>query len=190
MGEKTVARSTLGNKPFSEGVKAFQRADYNGARKYFEQASIYSGFRKKSIYYLLQIDLKEGKYAKVRNTLETSEYLDEMEFISLYGLLESLETNFLASRNYYQQCLSYYKTRSSSIVCLAKIHMQLCEYEEAKRMLSKVGKDDDLYYQAMFVLCDLAILECNYKKGLSILSSLSLKEMPPYLRTSYQYKKY
>ena len=102
MGEKKVARSTLGNKPFSEGVKAFHRADYNGARKYFDQASIYSGFRKKSIYYLLQIDLKEGKYAKVRNTLETSEYLDEMEFISLYGLLESLETNFLASRNYYQ----------------------------------------------------------------------------------------
>ena len=67
-----MARSALGSDTFSKGMRAFQKEDYLVSRKYFEQASLYSNYRRLASYYLLKIDLKEGKYKKVRNTLEAN----------------------------------------------------------------------------------------------------------------------
>ena len=59
---------------YFKGIEFWNNNDYRNARYYFEMAYKYNGeLNDLSLSKLIQIDLREGKYAKVRNLLKNNQ---------------------------------------------------------------------------------------------------------------------
>lgn len=120
---------------YFKGIEFWNNNDYINARYYFEKAYKYNGeFGDLSLSKLIQIDLREGKYAKVRNLLWNNQS-DAIEFKQVYGLLENIENNFEKSKTYYSQCMIDPDMQNKSLLAIAKLYIQTGDNEVARKML-------------------------------------------------------
>lgn len=160
--------------------------DYIKSRYYFEMAYQYNGeFRNLALSKLIQIDLREGKYAKVRNLLRTNQS-DAVEFKQVYGLLENIENNFEKSKTHYSQCMVDPNMQSKSLLAIAKLYIQTGDNEVARKMLETLQLNRKFYIQSTIGLVCLNILEENYKDAYKFLKSINLERLTPKLLQHYQ----
>lgn len=171
---------------YFKGIEFWNNNDYRNARYYFEMAYKYNGeLNDLSLSKLIQIDLREGKYAKVRNLLKNNQS-DIIEFKQVYGLLENIENNFEKSKTYYSQCMIDPDMQNKSLLAIAKLYIQTGDNEVAKKMLETLQLNRKFYIQSTIGLVCLNILEENYRDAYRYLKSINFDCLTPKLLQHYQ----
>lgn len=168
---------------YFKGIEFWNNNDYRNARYYFEMAYKYNGeLNDLSLSKLIQIDLREGKYAKVRNFLRNNQS-DIIEFKQVYGLLEN---NFEKSKTYYSQCMIDPDMQNKSLLAIAKLYIQTGDKEVARKMLETLQLNRKFYIQSTIGLVCLNILEENYRDAYRCLKSINSDHLTPKLLQHYQ----
>lgn len=171
---------------YFKGIEFWNNNDYRNARYYFEMAYKYNGeLNDLSLSKLIQIDLREGKYAKVRNLLKNNQS-DIIEFKQVYGLLENIENNFEKSKTYYSQCMIDPDMQNKSLLAIAKLYIQTGDNEVARKMLETLQLNRKFYIQSTIGLVCLNILEENYRDAYRYLKSINFDCLTPKLLQHYQ----
>lgn len=171
---------------YFKGIEFWNNNDYRYARYYFEMAYKYNGeLNDLSLSKLIQIDLREGKYAKVRNLLKNNQS-DIIEFKQVYGLLENIENNFEKSKTYYSQCMIDPDMQNKSLLAIAKLYIQTGDNEVARKMLETLQLNRKFYIQSTIGLVCLNILEENYRDAYRYLKSINSDRLTPKLLQHYQ----
>ena len=171
---------------YFKGIEFWNNNDYRYARYYFEMAYKYNGeLNDLSLSKLIQIDLREGKYAKVRNLLKNNQS-DIIEFKQVYGLLENIENNFEKSKTYYSQCMIDPDMQNKSLLAIAKLYIQTGDNEVARKMLETLQLNRKFYIRSTIGLVCLNILEENYRDAYRYLKSINPDRLTPKLLQHYQ----
>lgn len=171
---------------YFKGIEFWNNNDYINARYYFEKAYKYNGeFGDLSLSKLIQIDLREGKYAKVRNLLRNNQS-DAIEFKQVYGLLENIENNFEKSKTYYSQCMIDPDMQNKSLLAIAKLYIQTGDNEVARKMLETLQLNRKFYIQSTIGLVCLNILEENYRDAYKYLKAINSERLTSKLLQHYQ----
>lgn len=171
---------------YFKGIEFWNNNDYRNARYYFEMAYKYNGeLNDLSLSKLIQIDLREGKYAKVRNLLKNNQS-DIIEFKQVYGLLENIENNFEKSKTYYSQCMIDPDMQNKSLLAIAKLYIQTGDNEVARKMLETLQLNRKFYIQSTIGLVCLNILEENYRDAYRYLKSINSDRLTTKLLQHYQ----
>ena len=162
-----------GKKDYLNGVGNFYRKHYSKARKCLEKASLDPVYRQKAFKELMYIDLKEGKYASVRERLEKN----IVSNFYIYGLLESIEYNYEASIKHYNNCIINNETSDKVIIDLARVYMQMGDYEVAQDLFNSLLNDDKYYIEIMIDLVCLSILKEDYDAAFKTFSSIDKSKL-------------
>lgn len=170
---------------YLSGMDCWRNNDYINARSWFEISYNNPEFRNESLFKLIQIDLREGKYAKVRNLLRNNQS-DAIEFKQVYGLLENIENNFEKSKTYYSECMIDPDMQNKSLLAIAKLYIQTGDNEVARKMLETLQLNRKFYIQSTIGLVCLNILEENYKDAYKYLKSINSERLTPKLLQHYQ----
>lgn len=171
---------------YFEGMEFWNNNDYINARYWFEIAHKYNGeYCDLSLSKLIQIDLREGKYAKVRNLLRENQS-NAIEFKQVYGLLENIENNFEKSKTYYSECMVDPEMQNKSLLAIAKLYIQTGDNGVARKMLETLQLNRRFYTQSTIDLVCLNILEKNYKDAYKYLKSIDSQRLTPKLLQHYQ----
>lgn len=173
------------NELYLKGLNYFKNNDFINARHWLTRAYLETDEKELSLIKLLNIDLKEGKYNKVRNLLQEQGPNLTIEIKQIYGLLESIENNFESSKKYYSECMQVPSMQNKSLLALAKLYIQMGDYEIARNMLKTLQLNKNFYVQSTFNLVCLNILEHNYKEGKSLLENIDEQKLPPKLGKHY-----
>lgn len=171
---------------YFKAIEYLSNNDYIKSRYYFEIVYQYNGkFGDLALSKLIQIDLKEGKYAKARNLLKTNQS-NAIEIKQAYGLLENIENNFEKSKSYYSQCMIDPDMQNKSLLAIAKLCIQTGDNEVARKMLETLQINRQFYIQSTIGLVCLNILEENYKDAYKLLKSININQLTPKLFQHYQ----
>ena len=85
---------------FFNGQKCWNNSDYIKARYWFKISYHDDNFKIESLSKLIQIEIREGKYAKAREILNKNQDINSPVLKQIYGLLENIENNFEQSKKY------------------------------------------------------------------------------------------
>lgn len=171
-------------------VKAFdflKKENNIEARKCLELAytSENPDIKNKALINLLYLDLKEGKYAKVRKFLEELGSIDNLELIRIYGLLELIEYNYTASNLYFNQCLKEPNMQFKTLLSLAKNYTHMGDFELANHIYETLLVQPNISHDAIFGLVGIKMLQHNYGGALDILKRLDKSTLPANLKKRY-----
>lgn len=154
---------------YIKGIDCWNNHDFIEARKWLEISAKDLNYQKASLLKLMKIDLKEGKYAKVRRSLQKNNIL---EFKKIYGLLEKIEYNFAASMQYYNECLQDPNMQYSSLFSIARLYIQMGDYDIARKILETLQLNSKFYIVATIELIQLNVLEKDFNYAYKLLKSL------------------
>ena len=171
---------------YFNGLDFWNNNDYINARYWFKQSYNNPGFRDKSLSKLIQIDLREGKYAKVRELLEENRDNSSIELKQVYGLLENIENNFEASKKYYSQCMIDPDMQNKSLLAISKLYIQTGDNEVARKMMETLQLNSRFNIQSTIGLVCLNILEQNYVDAYKLLNTIDEKRLTPKLSQHYK----
>lgn len=174
-------------KTYFKGMNYYNRNDYINARKYFELSYHTPGFMTDSLYRLLQIDLREGKYAKARMLLNANKDNHSLKLKKIYGLLENIENNFKTAKKYYNECLLEPKLQNKALLSIAKLYIQTGDNEIAKKMLETLQLNPNYEIQAIISLICLNILEQDYQEAKRLLQEIDVKKLTPKVSQHYKF---
>ena len=138
-----------------------------------------------SFDYTIKINnyIENGNYFLARKLLEEKYYYNSVVLNQLYGLLETVENNYYRSKKYYNNCLGFRKRQLSTLLSLAKTHIQLGDYDIAKEILVNLQRKDKYYFRATINLIYLNILVNDYEQAYYLLENL--KEIPDDFMRNY-----
>lgn len=177
------SQNTDYNQIVSNGLKCYDLGDYVNARKWFNISINNPKYRDISLLKLIKIEIKEGKYKVAREILKNAP-INNILVTKLYGLLENIEYNFEASKDYYGKCMRQESLQYKSLLSIAKIYMQLGDYEIARKMFETLRLTKDYYIRASTGLFSCSILEGDYKSAKKIVDEIDFKYI---LGTSKKY---
>lgn len=160
--------------------------DYNQARCWTEMSYKNQKFKDLSLLKSIQIDLREGKYAKARKLLEDNSENNSFELKKIYGLLENIENNFEISKRYYSECMLDPKMQDKSLLSIAKLYIQTGDNDVARKMLETLQFNEKFNIQSTISLICLNILEQNYKYAYRLLETIDCSKLTPKLRQHYK----
>ena len=159
---------------YYKGIYYLNNKNYTLAREQFEIARKSPRFQENSLYYLIRIDLKEGKFASAREIL-TKNQSKALCFKEAYGALETCENNFIASRKSYRKCLVEKKHREYISLALSRVYLQLGEHQTALQILEYLQENENFNLQATYALIYLYIRIKNYDQAAATLRSIDTK---------------
>ncbi|MCM1370549.1 MAG: hypothetical protein NC181_01480 [Clostridium sp.] len=173
------------SKIYNEAMIFLNSYDYASARKRFEYLCKKNGdFCNQARIKLVKIDIKEGKYARVRNILNNSK-IHSTEIKFYYGLLENIEYNFERSKKYYSECMKDPSFQYKALISLTKLYTQTADYDIARNMYETLCLNEKFYVQAMFGLVCLNFLEKRYDEANRLLKSIDESTLTPKLLAHY-----
>lgn len=172
---------------FNKGLEFWNEHDFINSRKCFEISIEHPTLREKTLYKLIQIELREGKYVKARCLLEKNDGLNSVILKPLYGLLESIENNFELSKKYYSECMVIPDMQFQSLLAMAKLYVQTGDYLVARKMYETLQLNVHYKIQATTGLINLEILQGNYKEALELLKTINHKGLTPKLLEHYRH---
>ncbi len=172
---------------YFNGIICFQKGNYTYARKWFEISYNDPKFRDDSLFQIIEIYLKEGKYDKARKLLEENSDNQTIRIKQLYGLLENIEYNFNASKRYYGECMSDSKMQNKSLLSIAKLYMQTGDTEVARKMFETLQLNKHFKGQSTIDLVCLNILEREYKDAERLFKKINETELPQKLSYNYRF---
>ena len=171
---------------YSQGMKYFRQSNFTEARKKFNISINDPNYKNSSFLRLIQIEIKEGKYSIARQMLDANK--DEYKSISkdLYGLLESVEYNYEASKKYYDELMMNPDTQYLSLLKIAQLHMQTGDYDAAKLIIKSLRLMPQYYTRATFNLIFLAMIKHDYLEAQKLLSEIDLNTLSIKLKSQYK----
>ncbi|MGM9834377.1 MAG: tetratricopeptide repeat protein [Bacilli bacterium] len=161
-----------GRQAFFKGQNCWRNNDYINARYWFEIAFQHSSYREESLSKLIQIEIREGKYAKAREILTEHKDLNSILLKQIWGLLENIENNFETSKKHYSECMINPYMQNKSLLALAKLYIQTGDNVIARKMLETLQLNNKFNIQSTFGLVGLNILEKNYEDAYNILNTI------------------
>lgn len=164
---------------FFNGQDCWRNNDYVYARYWFEIASKHTEYREESLSKLIQIEIREGKYAKAREILTAHKNLNNISLKQIWGLLENIENNFEASKRYYSECMINPDMQPKSLLAIAKLYMQTGDNVVARKMLETLQLNNKFNIQSTFGLVGLNILERNYQDAYKLLKTIDEPKLTP-----------
>ncbi len=160
----------IGNESVYELANYYlKKKDYENARKYLYLELQDEKYAKYALDKLVSLDIKEGNYAHARELLQT--YAKENAGMFSCGLLESAECNYEASKSYYEKCLDSV-VQDKSRLAIARLEVQLGEYEIAREMLERLRAEGKYLNQAPIEFIYLNIIRKNYAVAYDILVTM------------------
>lgn len=147
---------------FFNGQECWKNRDYVNARYWFEKSYCDDNFKIESLSKIIQIEIREGKYAKAREMLNNNKNINSPIIKQVYGLLENIENNFEQSKRYYSECMTTPNMQYKSLLALAKIYVQTGDYEVATKMYQTLQLNPNYYIPATIGLICLNILEKRF----------------------------
>ncbi len=171
---------------FNNGQTCWRNQDYINARYWYEIAMQQEEYREKSILKLIQVEIKEGKYAKARQMLNDNKDLNSVALKQVYGLLENIENNFKASRRYYSECMIDSSMQYKSLLALAKLHIQTGDNQIARKMFETLQLNINFNILSTLGLICLEIFEENYDDAYRLLQTLNPNSLTPKICQHYR----
>jgi len=171
---------------FYKGQEFWEKNDYVSARYWYEIAMQYEDYKENSISRLIQIEIREGKYAKARQMLNNYKDLSSAYLKPLYGLLENVENNFEASRRYYSECMVDPSMQYKSLLAIAKLYIQTGDYNVARKMFETLQLNNDFNIQSTIGMICLEIIEENYDNAYKLLKTINANTLTPKLHQHYK----
>lgn len=163
-------------KAFFNGKKHFKNYQYEFAKYWFSVSVQDPELKEMSLYFLIKIDLINGRFFQARELLNSITY-DTIKFNLLYGTLESIENNYEQSKKYYYECLNFPELQYLSLLKLANLHMQTGDYEISRKMLETTILNPEFYVQSNFLLIYLNILEYEFYEAQKLLGNISTSNL-------------
>ena len=170
---------------FFKGLEYYNNNDYINARYWFNISYQHDGFRVQSLTKLIQIELREDKYAKAREMLNNNPNQEKPIFKLLYGLLENIENNFEQSKKYYRECMTSPELQYKALMALAKLNVQTGDYSIAERMYQTLQLNPKFYIQATKGLICLKILEKDFYQAEQYIMKIDRSSLTPKLTQHY-----
>lgn len=171
---------------FYNGQECWRNNDYVNARYWYEIAMQHEEYREQSVSKLIQIEIREGKYAKARQMLNANKDLNSVALKQVYGLLENIENNFEASRRYYSECMVDPSMQHKSLLAIAKLYIQTGDNQVARKMLETLQLNDNFNVQSTMGLICLEIFEEDYDNAYRLMKTLNPKTLTPKLYQHYR----
>lgn len=167
------------------GNHFFSKKNYVMAKYYFSISIKSSKYISESLYKLILIEIKVGNYLNARKMLNEN-LLNNTQLIQLYGLLESIENNFLQSRKYYSECLEESDMKNSSLFSIAKLDVQIGDYLVAKNRFESLKDNKSFYLDSTFQLVFLNMINHNYLEAKRLMKEINLSKLSYELRRHYR----
>ena len=167
---------------YNTGFNCFFDGNYETSRSYLEQIvnDEANEYRKKALILLVKMNIAEGKYYQARKLLDENQDLDRYSILLIRGKLELIEYNYNASSIYYSECFNgNVNMQHNALLYMAKVNMQLGNYDIAEKMLETLLNDYKLSIQAKFDLMSLAILKEDYDAAYKWILKINSKELSP-----------
>lgn len=171
---------------FLKAQKYWENNDYKNARYWYEIAMKSEEFKDKSLSKLLQIEIREGKYAIARRIMNENKDISSSALMQAYGLLENTENNFEESKKYYNLCMTDPNMQYKSLLALAKLHIQTGDYSIAEKILQTLQLNPNYYIQATFALVSLNIYQNNFFEARKNLYGIDSTKLTPKVLKHYQ----
>lgn len=162
---------------FYNGQNFLIKNDYINARYWLEIASQNEKYLEKSLSKLIQIEIREGKYAKAREMLNFHKDLDSPYLKQTWGLLENVENNFETSKRYYSECMINPEMQHISLLAISKLYIQTGDNEVARKMLETLQLDSGFNAQSTFGLVGLNLLEGKYQEAFNLLKTIDKRKL-------------
>lgn len=173
----------LEEQSFFRGVENFSKCNFGAAISYFKESKNNPKYKEKSLYYLCSCYIKLGNYLLARQMLENSQYFKGKDII--YGLIENIEYNFEKSREYYAKGISDPDNAKKALLGLAKLYVQMGEYEVAKKIYETLKLIPEMRNQAIYGLSIIYIIVQEYEKSAAILQEIKKEELTSKLQLHY-----
>lgn len=171
---------------FFNGQECWKKNDYINARYWFEISYHNDHFKIESLSKLIQIEIKEGKYAKAREILNNHQDINSPILKQIYGLLENIENNFEQSKKYYSECMHTPDMQYQSLLALAKLNVQTGDYDIASKMYQTLQLNPKFYIQSTIGLICLNILEKNFDDAKQYIMKIDQSKLTPKLTQHYR----
>lgn len=171
---------------FSNGQECWKNNDYVNARYWFEISYQDDSFKVESLSKLIQIEIREGNYAKAREILNNNKNINSPLLKQVYGLLENIENNFEQSKKYYSACMIDPKMQHKSLQTLAKLYIQTGDYVVAEKMYETLLVNDNFPTRSQIGLICLHILQHNFIYAQKLLYKIDTAKLTPKLMQHYR----
>lgn len=171
---------------FFNGQESWKNNDYVNARHWFGISYQDDSFRVESLSKLIQIEIREGKYAKAREILNNNKNISNPVLKQIYGLLENIENNFEQSKKYYSECMITPDMQYKSLLALAKLYIQTGDYDVARKMLQTLRFNPKFYIQSTFGLASLSIFEHDFFQAQQYIKEINESRLTPKLTQHYR----
>ncbi len=155
------------------GNKYLNKYEYFKAKQCYIIASERPEFKEDSILKLILVDFKMGEYYEARKKLKTNLNINPQKTFQYFGQVENIENNFNESLKYYSKCLSIPEAQSKALLSIAKIYIQLGDYDVARKMLETMQLDPPYFVQATFGLINLNILTGDFKQAHELINKIN-----------------
>ena len=170
---------------FFNGQEYWKNNDYLNARSCFEISYHDNNFKIESLAKLIQIEIREGKYAKARELLNNNQNLNNPILKQLYGLLENIENNFNQSKKYYNECMQNPNMQYKSLLALVKLYVQTGDYDIAEKMYQTLQLNPRFYIQSTIGLTCLNILKKRFYDAQQCLKKIDESKLTPKIAQHY-----
>lgn len=170
---------------YSIGKEYFNKRNFVSARKYFDISIKDNRYYEESLFFIVKIDIKEGKFSSAREKLDKYKNTNNLSAINLLGLLENIENNFERSKNYYNMALNSSKDQNI-LFSLSKLYIQTGEYKLAYKILETLQYYPNSYVQATFDLAILNIMLYNFYEAKSLMKTIDINTLTPKLLHHYK----
>ncbi len=171
---------------FFNGLKCWENKDYIKARYWFQNSYYDDNFKVESLAKLIQIEIREGKYAQAREILNNNQDINSPALKKTYGLLENIENNFERSKKYYSECMLTPDMQYKSLLALAKLNVQTGDYDIASSMYQTIQLNPNYHIQATIGLVCLSILKKQFFDAQQYIMNIDEAKLTPIISQHYR----
>lgn len=164
----------IGYRAYQEGMKYLRVKNYSMAKKWFKTFLKEVKSQSASLSKLIKIDLKEGDFKHARELMDQYYYFDSYY---AFGLLEKVEYNFNASKDYYNSCIDPKEILKAEIAN-PQIEIELGNYDTALLQLNDVLKLEKNKKIKFGILSQIILIYAyikEYDKASNILKEVNKK---------------
>lgn len=174
---------------FYEGEKYFRKNDLINARNFYNISVNDTRYKDESLAKLLEIEIKEGNYAKAREYLENYD-INNANFKIFCGTFECSEYNFKQSEKYYLEAMNIPGYEYMSLFYLTRLHSEIGEYKVAEKMLQTMQMNYTQSFNATYELVCLYLAQRKYYEAKECFkmidkSKVSERKMKNYIELDY-----
>ncbi len=180
-----MSKNGYSNIAYEDAVRHYKNNNLFVARTLFEKLLGIPRYRKYALLYLFQIEIKDGNIKRAREIVNKLKSMGIPNGLNI-ATLEQIEYNFDKSKKFLNECLFKPSISKVASLYLAKIYIQLGDYDTGRELLKRLQENYDFYVQATFSLISLSILQEDFEESERLLRNLDTSRMTPKVLSHYR----